>query len=52
MSKLKKSIQNKGLKISWVAEQLNISQPALSQYLNGKREMPKDIEFRINKLIA
>lgn len=52
MSKLKKRIQNKGLKISWLAEQLNISQPSLSQYLNGKREMPKDIELRINKLIA
>ena len=52
MSKLKTRIKNKGLKITWIARQLNISQPALSMYLNGSRDMPRDIEIRIEKILA
>lgn len=52
MTKLKKRIKDKGLKITWIAEQLKISQPALSMYLSGERTMPKDIELRIEKIIA
>ena len=44
MSKLKERIKNKGLKITWIAEQIKISQPALSMYLIGKRDMPLDVE--------
>lgn len=51
MKKIKNRIKQKGLKISWVADQLGISQPALSMYLNEKREMPKDIEIKINKIL-
>lgn len=51
MKKLKLEIRNKGLKISWLAEQLKISQPALSMYLNEKREMPYEIEFKLKQLL-
>lgn len=47
MKKYKTQIKNKGLKISWLAEQLKISQPALSMYLNEKREMPTEIERKL-----
>lgn len=51
MKELKRKIKNRGLKISWVAQQLNISQPALSMYLNEQRQMPIEIELRIKKLL-
>jgi len=34
MKKYKKKIKEKGLKMSWIAEQLNISAPSLTMYLN------------------
>lgn len=52
MSKLKKQIKNKGLKISWLANQLNISQPSLSMYLNEKRKMPIEIELKLKKILS
>jgi predicted XRE-type DNA-binding protein len=51
MKKYKLFIKQKGLKISWIAEQLNISQPSLSMYLNGKREMPYEIEQRLKAIL-
>lgn len=51
MKEQKKKIKEKGLKISWLASQLNISQPSLSMYLNNKREIPYDIEIRLNNLL-
>lgn len=51
MSKIKKKIKEKGLKISWLAEQLAISQPSLSMYLNENRNMPIDIELKLKKLL-
>lgn len=51
MKQLKNQIKNKGLKISWVANQLNIPQPTLSMYLNEKREMPFEIEFKLKQLL-
>lgn len=51
MKKHKLLIKQKGLKISWLAEQLGISQPSLSMYLNGKREMPYNIEIRLIRLL-
>ena len=47
----KSIIKNKGLKLGWVASQLNISRPTLSAYLLGTREMPFDIEVRLKRLI-
>lgn len=52
MSKaLKQKIKEKGLKTVWIADQLKIPQPTLSMYLNEKRIMPADIEYRLKKLL-
>ena len=51
MKKQKEKIKQKGLKISWLAVQLNISQPTLSMYLNDKRRIPYDVEVRLNNLL-
>lgn len=51
MSRIKKKIKEKGLKISWIAEQLKISQPSLSMYLNENRSMPIDVEIKLKKLL-
>ena len=51
MKKYKLLIKQKGLKISWIADQLNISQPTLSMYLNSKRQMPYNIEQRLKKIL-
>jgi predicted transcriptional regulator len=52
MKKYKMLIKQKGLKISWIAEQINISQPTLSMYLNSKRQMPYDVEQRLKLLLC
>jgi len=52
MKKYKLLIKQKGIKITWIATQLNISQPALSMYLNGKREMPYEIEQRLKAILS
>lgn len=49
--KLKKQIQKKGLKITWIAEKLKISQPLLSMYLSGQRNMPIAIEKKLIKIL-
>lgn len=52
MSKVfKQKIKERGLKTTWIADQLKISQPSLSMYLNDKRSMPKDVEYRLKKLL-
>ena len=52
MSKaFKQKIKERGLKTVWIAEQLKIPQPTLSMYLNEKRIMPTDIEYRLKKLL-
>mgnify|MGYP003427030450 CR=1 FL=1 len=51
MKKQKEKIKQKGLKVSWLASQLNISQPTLSMYLNDKRQIPYDVEVRLNNLL-
>lgn len=52
MSKaFKQKIKERGLKTVWIAEQLKIPQPTLSMYLNEKRVMPTDVEYRLKKLL-
>lgn len=51
MRKQKQKIKEKGLKIGWIAEQLKISQPTLSMYLNDKRKIPYEVEVRLNKIL-
>ena len=48
---MKEKIKNKGLKISWIAKQVGISQPLLSMYLNGSRSMPEQIEKKIKEVL-
>jgi len=48
----KKKINEKGLKITWVADQIGIGRSLLSQYLNGLRNMPDHIEIRLKVLLA
>lgn len=47
----KQKIKERGLKTTWIAEQLKISQPSLSMYLNGKRNIPADVDYRLKKLL-
>lgn len=49
---LKQKIKKRGLKISWIAEKLGISQPLLSMYLSEKRTMPDLIKNKIEKLLS
>jgi predicted transcriptional regulator len=47
----KQRIKDKGLKTTWIAEQLKISQPSLSMFLSGKRPIPYEVECRLKKLL-
>lgn len=47
----RKRIKEKGLKIIWIAEKLGISQPLLSMYLNGDRNMSKEIEEKLKEIL-
>lgn len=51
MKKYKMLIKQKGLKMTWIAEQLNISAPSLTMYLNCKRQMPYDVEQRLKAIL-
>jgi len=51
MKKYKKQIKAKGLKMSWIAEQLGISAPSLTMYLNETRNMPSEVELALKKLL-
>ena len=50
--KLKRYIDNSGLKKKKVAEQLGISVGHLSYVLNDKRELSIDLENKIRQLLA
>ncbi len=47
---LRKRIDEKGLKHSWVAQKIGIHKTALSQYLNSFRETPDDVKNKIIEL--
>jgi len=51
MKEYKRKIKEKGLKKSWIAEQLGISAPSLTMYLNGNRSMPYEIEMRLKNIL-
>lgn len=52
MTRYKKIIREKGLKMSWISKELSIPRSTLSNYINGKREIPADIEFKLNKIFS
>jgi len=45
-------IADRGLKISFLADKIEVSQPLLSMYLNGVRKMPTDVEFKLARELA
>jgi predicted transcriptional regulator len=47
-----KRIKEKGLKKSWIAEQIGISRTLLSFYLNAVRPIPEHIEERLKEILA
>lgn len=49
---LKEHISKKGIKISWIAEQIDISQPLLSMQLNGKATLQEDTIDKVCKLLS
>ena len=51
MKKYKLLIKQKGLKMSWIAEQINVSALSLTMHLNGKRQMPYDVEQRLKTIL-
>lgn len=52
MKELKLRIKEKGLKIIWLADKCDISQPLMSMYLNGDRSMPFEIEAKLKELLS
>ena len=48
----KKQIQDKGLKITWVAKQIGISRPLLSIYLHKHRDIPSHIQDALKKQLS
>lgn len=48
---LRKQITEKGLKVSWVANKIGVSQPYLSMMLKGERHMTADVEEKIKSLL-
>jgi len=49
---IKAKIKEKGIKISWIASKVGISQPLLSMYLNGDRNFPENIEKQVKSLLS
>lgn len=49
---LKNAIKKQGRTISWVAEQVDIAQPTLSQKLNGKAKFRYDEVMDIKKVLG
>ena len=47
---LRDRIDGKGLKHLWVAKEIGIHKTALSQFLNGLREVPEDVKSKIIEL--
>mgnify|MGYP006921327432 CR=1 FL=1 len=51
MENIRQKIASKGLKHRYIADKIGIHFTALSQYLNGHRPMPEEVEERIKKLL-
>ena len=47
----KTEIKNRGLKITWLAEQIGISQPELSMFLSGKRKFPEEKQNQLKAIL-
>ena len=51
MKTLKKKIEEKGLKIKWIAEKVGVSPTLLSMYLSEVRNIPGNIKEKIEELL-
>jgi len=49
---LKETIQKKGLKQKWIAEQIGINVNTFRAYLNNLRNMPQDVSDKVKALIG
>ena len=47
----KEEINNRGLKITWLAQKIGITRSLLSQYINGLRTMPEHIESKLKLIL-
>jgi predicted transcriptional regulator len=47
----RKMIKERGLKITWLADNIGISQPLLSMYLSGKVKMPEIVKEKLIELL-
>lgn len=45
--KYKEKIKSIGVTIEFVSKSIGVNRPALSNYLNGFREMPADVETKL-----
>lgn len=49
---IKDAIKEKGIKKSWLASKLGVSNTMMSFYLNGDRPIPPNIEEKLKSLLA
>lgn len=47
----KDKIKDRGLKISWIAKKIGVSQPMLSMYLRGQRSLSDDKERKLKEIL-
>lgn len=47
----KEKIQSKGLKVSWLAEKIDVNYNSLRVYLNDESKMPTDISDKLNAFL-
>lgn len=52
MKTLKQHIKEQGRNVSWIAEQIDISQPLLSMQLNGKATLQPSVRADIIELLS
>lgn len=52
MKTLKQHIKTQGRNVSWIAEQIDISQPLLSMQLSGKATLQPSVKTDIIKLLS
>ena len=47
----RKQINNRGLKISWLANKIGVSQPLLSLFLKGERTLKAEKELLLKQIL-
>lgn len=52
MTRYKRILKEKGLKMAFIADKMGVPKSTLSNYINGIRQIPPDIEFKLNKILS